>query len=275
MEVTGWDGERGVKWASNAERLEAMLTPVDEALIEALELKVPSRVADIGCGGGRTSMAVKSAAPGGSEVVGFDISPALIALAQERTGESAEGLQFILADAGTAEAPGRQFDLLVSRFGVMFFEDPPSAFANLLTWLKPGSRFAFAVWAAPKDNPWMMAVKNAVSSVAEWPQPDPDGPGPFRYADGEAFSALLTDAGFADVAIKDWRGELPVGGGLPPKDAATFALTAFSVGEVLDEVDEASREAAFHHLQNAYARWASEGVVRAPARVHIVTGHRP
>lgn len=220
-------------------------------------------------------MAVKSAAPDGSEVVGFDISPALIALAEERAGENAEGLRFILADAGTAAAPGGQFDLLASRFGVMFFEDPPSAFANLLTWLKPGSRFAFAVWAAPKDNPWMMAVKNAVASVAEWPQPDPDGPGPFRYADGEDFRALLADAGFADVAINDWRGDLPVGGGLSPENAAEFALAAFSIGEVLDDVDEASQATAFKHLQDAYARWASDGVVRAPARLHIVTGRRP
>src|SRR5205823_7697307 len=141
----------------------------------------------------------------------------------------------------------KPYDRLVSRFGIMFFDDPPAAFGNLRRWLAPGGRFAFAVWGPASDNPWLTSVRDVVARIVELPKPDRDAPGPFRYADADTLLALLRRAGFSALDVRDWRGALPIGGALPPAEAADFALSSFSsFGELLAEagagaLDEARR----------------------------------
>ncbi len=147
-----------------------MLAPVDEPLIGALRLEAadwPCRIADIGCGGGATTLSILRCAPAGSVVNGFDISPALIASARERMKSEQRAIGFEVADVAAAPAPEAPYERLVSRFGVMFFDDPPAAFSNLLRWLAPGGRIAFAVWARPAENAWMTTVRDVVAEVVE------------------------------------------------------------------------------------------------------------
>jgi trans-aconitate methyltransferase len=172
-----WSAARGEKWCGQLSGLEPTLASIDEPLIRALDLDAPTRIAEVGCGGGATTLHILRRAPAGSVVHGFDISPNLIEHARGRTQERA--IAFHVADMNTA-APEKPYDRLVSRFGVMFFDDPPAAFANLLRWLEPGGRFAFAVWGTASDNPWFTSVRDVVARLVEVPQPDPDGPGAFR-----------------------------------------------------------------------------------------------
>ena len=152
--ASDWALARGEKWRDQLTGMEAMLAPVDEPLIHALHLDAPYRVADIACGGGGTTLQILRRAPAGSVVHGFDISPALIELARDRAWPDGR-IVFEIADVATAPAPAEPYDRLVSRFGVMFFDDPPVAFANLAPWLAPGGRFAFAVWAVrPRIRGW-------------------------------------------------------------------------------------------------------------------------
>jgi ubiquinone/menaquinone biosynthesis C-methylase UbiE len=123
---------------------EAKLAPVDEPLIRALNLDAPSRIADIGCGGGGTTLEILRRAPAGSVVHGFDLSPASIELARGRKRSDECTIAFEVANMATATAPEEPYDRLVSRFGIMFFDDPLGAFANLVRWIAPGGRFAFA-----------------------------------------------------------------------------------------------------------------------------------
>lgn len=270
----GWHGERGEKWRQNIAPLEAMLAAVDPALIDALALDGPMRIADIGCGGGRTSLAILNAAPAGSEVVGIDVAPSLIDLARARAAGHGDRIAFRLGDAGQMPPDGPAFDRLTSRFGVMFFDDPAAALSNLAGWLKPGGRFAFAVWGPPADNPWMLTVRDAVATVADWPRPDPEAPGPFRYADAEGFSDLLTVAGFDRIEVQDWRARIPLGGGMAPAEAAAFAIGAFSIAEALSGLDEAAVEAARASLETTLSHHTEDGIVMIGARAHIVTGRR-
>ncbi|MEL7232427.1 MAG: class I SAM-dependent methyltransferase, partial [Pseudomonadota bacterium] len=146
-----------------------------------------------------------------------------------------------------------------------------AAFQNLRSWLKPDGRFAFAVWGAPANNPWMGIVRETVAQFIDLPQPEPDQPGPFRYADAEAFVALLTSAGFHKVKVQTWSGRLQLGGGLPAPDAADFGLSAFSIGQKL-KPDSPERSQALEQLSNALSDHEKAGVVSMQAEVHIVTG---
>ena len=165
--VADWAAARSDKWRRQLAGLEAMLAPIDEPLIKALALNAPVRVADVGCGGGATTIEVLRRAPAGSVAHGLDLSPALIEVARRRHGAHDSSVAFEVADMGTMAPPEPSYDRLISRLGVMFFNDPPAAFANLRRWLVPGGRFAFAVWGPVDDNAWMTATRAAVAEAID------------------------------------------------------------------------------------------------------------
>ncbi len=271
--ASDWAAARGDRWCAQLSSMEATLAPIDAPLIKALALDAPYRIADIGCGGGGTTLEIARRAQHGSEVHGFDISPTLVEAARGRA-DGDRAVAFMLADVGTAPPPDRPYDRLVSRFGIMSFEDPPAAFANLARWLGAGGRFAFAVWGPPVANPWMTSVRKAAAEFIDVPQPDPDAPGPFRYAEADKLIALLEEAGFGDLDMRDWRGRLPLGGGLAPADAVDFALQALGAGDLVAEAGDEVRDAVRRSLAERFARHEEDGAVRMDARVHIVTGTR-
>ncbi|MDZ7640264.1 MAG: class I SAM-dependent methyltransferase [Bryobacterales bacterium] len=267
-----WNAARGKKWRSQVARMEAMLSPVDEPLIRALRLDAPCRIAEVGCGGGGTSLELLRRAPAGSVVHGFDISPALIEVARGR-GTAPHVLAFDIADMGTAVPPAGAYDRLVSRFGVMLFTDPPEAFRNLLRWLASAGRFAFAVWGHPMENPWMTIVRETVAGIVDLASMDPDAPGAFRYGDVSRLLRLLDEAGYRDLEASDWRGMLPIGGELPVEEAAEFALAAFSnFAELLFEAGDRALRDSREALAQRLSPYQRDGAVRMEARVHIVTG---
>ena len=269
-----WARSRGDKWSRGLAGLEATLAPVDEPLIDALSLDRALRIAEVGSGGGGTTLQILRHAPPGSTVHGFDISPALVAIALGRVPPDQDALAFQIADMATASAPGELYDRLVSRFGVMFFDDPPAAFANLAHWLVPGGRFAFAVWGSIDDNLWMRSVREVVSESVDVPALDPDS-GPFRYARSDALLALLEAVGYHELRVQTWRGKLPIGGTLSPAEAAAFALSSFAgFSELLAPAGPSALERAHASLTERFARHVDEGAVRLEAAVHIVTGAR-
>ncbi len=266
-----WTAARGDKWRQHLDGVEAMLDPVDAPLLEALDLDAAHRVADIGCGGGGTTLKLRHRLPVGGVVHGFDISPTLVEVARTRSGS--DGPRFEVADVGSVALPVSPYDRLVSRFGVMFFAEPPTAFGRLRQWLAPGGRFGFAVWGPPVDNPWVAVVREVVGEFVELPPPEPDAPGPFRYADPDRFRTLLEQAGFSNVELKVWRGELPVGSGLQVDEAARFALASFSsFSEALARAGDTAFEEARRSLAQRLAPHWREGTVWMNARVHLFTG---
>jgi SAM-dependent methyltransferase len=267
-----WAGARGEKWRAQMTGMEATMAPIDAPLIDALELTAPCKIADLGCGGGRTALEVLRRAPAGSVVHGFDVSPAILDAARARIPPGERALAFELADVAKATPPQR-YDRLLSRFGLMFFEDPAAAFGNLRHWLARGGRFAFAVWGPIPDNPWMVLVRGVVSAIVELAPPNPDGPGPFRYADASKLVALLEAAGFEELAVQDHRPTLAVGGGLGAAEAARFALGSFSTfAEDLAAAGADAASRAQRDLAERFSAHLHDGQVRLSSRVHIVTG---
>ena len=158
----------------------------------------------------------------------------------------------------------------------MFFGQPETAFHNLALRLAPGGRFAFAAWADPAENFWVSTLREVVEQVVELPRPEPDAPGPFRYADGAAFQSLLERAGFRDVQLQQWRGVIPIGGGMNAADAAHFALSTFSAfADSLREAGEETTARAERLVAARLAEYESDGRVELNGLVHIVTGAGP
>lgn len=270
--TSDWLTTRGDKWCAHLPIMEAMLRPVDAPLIAALQLDAPYRIAEVGCGGGSTALEISRQATAGSVVHAFDVSPKLIELARSRAAPDQRALAFEVADMSRA-SPAAAYDRLVSRFGIMFFDDPQAAFTNLRRWLAPRGRFAFAVWGPIEQNPWLTTVREVVAQFVELPQVDQDGPGAYRYADASKLLALLDRAGFAQLAVHDWVGALPVGEELTPSEAARFGISGFSTfSELLAKAGEDAVREAERRLTARLAQHHRAGSVWIDGCVHIVTG---
>ncbi|GGB62419.1 class I SAM-dependent methyltransferase [Blastomonas aquatica] len=195
-----------------------------------------------GVAGGLTSLAAARATGPDGAVLGLDISPDLIDAARRRAKGHApnhSGVTFVCADAATVALDGEPYDRLISRFGSMFFADPYAAFTNLHGLIRPGGRIDLAIWAAPRDNPWMMELMGVARSHIDIPSPDPRAPGPFAFSDLDYVRDILARAGFSSPDIEPYQGEQPIGGpGASPDEAADFALASMAIGRALAEAGD-------------------------------------
>jgi len=230
-----WNDRAGEQWVSHQEALDAMLIPVTQLLMNAVAPQKAERLLDIGCGTGETSL---MAANAGATVTGVDISEPMLALAKQRLGDQAD-MQAADASEWQADEP---FDVIMSRFGVMFFDDPVAAFSNICSNLKPGGRMIFACWQAPQENEWVMLPMSAIIPLLpEPPQSDPEAPGPFALADPERLRGILSDAGFDDIQIEPHGVPITLAheGGL--KTAVEFSSQIGPAAKAMAEVDEVTR----------------------------------
>ena len=251
-----WAGEMGLKWLANLSLFEEMIAPIGEALLARADFRPGESVIDLGCGGAATTLAIaQKVAPSGT-AMGVDISPDLIAAAQERaTQAGVTNIEFTCADASTVTLPDAPYDRLFSRFGSMFFEDPFGAFQNLHGLLRKGGRIDLAVWGPPRDNLWMMEMMGVVRNHVEVPPAIPRAPGPFAFEDLEYLGDILKIGGFTDIDVVAYKGLQPVGGvGATPEKAADFASAAMATGRLLSDKGDAVIEAARQDLIDLFAR---------------------
>jgi SAM-dependent methyltransferase len=198
LERRRWNDAR---WTEVWPKRERLTDAVAEFLLDAAALAAGERVLDVGCGGGRTSLAAAHAVRRGGMVVGADVSAPLVDLAGRRAAEAGvANAVFHVVDMQTDTVDGAPFDIAISQFGVMFFDEPVTAFANIRAHLRPGGRMAFVCWQVAERNPWFFGPAIA-SLLPPAPEP-PEGKsptGPFVLGDPERTVALLRSAGFEDV----------------------------------------------------------------------------
>jgi SAM-dependent methyltransferase len=215
-QIAYWNGPGGQRWANRQAEQDVLLTPVLKILIDRAKARPGERVLDVGCGCGGTSVAfARQVAPSGF-VLGVDISTPMLTYAREIAPRGLP-LEFVLADATVHPFDPGTFDLLVSRFGVMFFADPALSFANMRRALRADGRVTFVCWREPRDNPWLTVSLQAVyQHVPKPPRPEPDEPGPFAFASEERVTRILRDAGYKDIAMEqsDLTLDIAIGQGL-------------------------------------------------------------
>jgi SAM-dependent methyltransferase len=204
-------------------------------------------------------------------VIGIDISGPMLARARQ-TAPAGLPVDFVLADATVYPFDPASFDLLVSRFGVMFFADPTLSFANLRRALKPSGRLAFACWREPRENPFFMAPLQAVyKHVPKPPLPGPEDPGPFSFASEARVHRILGEAGFRGIAMEpcDLALDIAIGHGL---DAAIeSALSIGPAARALAEQPPDVIAAATHSIREALAPLVRGQSVPLAAAIWIVT----
>ncbi len=188
-----WNQVNAARWQRLRAPMTRPLMPWGDAAMDALDPRGGERALDVGCGQGGTTLQLARRT---GHALGIDVCEPFIETAR---AEASDGARYLLADAQTHRF-GEQFDLLYSRFGVMFFEDPAAAFRNLRSALRPGARMAVAVWGPWQENEWVTIPLQALRRQMPVPAPS-QGPGPFALADSDALARLLAAAGFDEVSI--------------------------------------------------------------------------
>jgi SAM-dependent methyltransferase len=270
-----WNANAGQKWTEHQEHQDQVLRPVSDRLIAAARPKAGERVIDVGCGCGATTIQFAERVGPAGAVLGLDVSAPMLARARERAPKDLP-ITFALADATIHDVTSHAADLLVSRFGVMFFADPAKSFANLRTGLRPGGRLVFACWREARHNPFfILPLREAGKHAPPLPETNPEDPGPFAFASEARVRRILSEAGFADIVLEPQDLELDIAVGRGLETAVRAAMTIGPTSRMLDGQSEAVRAAATADIRKALAAHARGDIVPLGAAIWIVTATNP
>ncbi|MBK8839217.1 MAG: methyltransferase domain-containing protein [Hyphomonadaceae bacterium] len=270
-QIEDWNGSVGEHWAAEQENTDRLIRAFGDAALRAAGTKPGERVLDVGCGCGDTSLELARAVGAQGSVVGLDVSAPMLAVARRRATGMAN-VAFIEGDAAKTELPG-PFDLLYSRFGVMFFDDPAAAFGHMRRAIAPGGRLAFACWQMAKDNPWAMIPVVAARQAAamDLPPADPNAPGPFAFGDRGRLLGILETAGLRDLKAEPF--EAPMYLGSSPRSAAEGATRIGPASRLAREAGKDKLPAITDAIEAALTPFAAaDGSVALPGRIWVVTG---
>ena len=273
-QIESWDGPGGQHWVAEAERYDRMTRSFGERIIEAAAPGPGEQVLDVGCGNGAVALAVSAlVAPGGS-VMGLDVSGPMLAYARRRAEQARiASVSFRQGDAQVYPLPRAGFDAVVSRFGVMFFDDPVAAFANIGRALRPGGRIAFTCWRDLIVNDWLMVPAGAALQYV--PMPDlgqPGAPGPFSLADPERVHQVLRDAAFAQIALEEITRPMPMGSSAD--DVLAFMRGTEMAHVLMTGVDSGTAERAWAAVKAALQAHAEPAGITLAGTAWLVTARR-
>ena len=270
-QIAYWNGPAGQRWTDRQASQDVLLAPVSEILIDRARVRAGERVVDVGCGCGAIAIALAQQIAPTGHVLGIDISAPMLARARQVTPAGLQ-VEFVLADATVYPFEPASFDLLVSRFGVMFFAEPALSFANMRRALRPSGRLAFACWREPRENPWMMAPLQAVyKHVPKLPQQGPEDPGPFAFASEARVHRILGEAGFSSVAMEPCNFVLDVAIGRGLDAAVEAVLEIGPANRALEGQPPEVRDAAKNSIRETLAPFVSGQEVRLAGSIWIVT----
>ena len=275
-QIADWNGAMGQQWASLQRDLDAMVRPFGDAALKAAAPRPGERVIDIGCGCGDTSMTLAGLVGAAGAVLGVDVSQPMLEVARARAAQLALAqLAFSDTDASEAELPAG-YDLLYSRFGVMFFSQPTPAFMHLRRSLRAGGRCVFVCWRTPRDNTWAMTPLVAARKAMNFmPAPvDPFAPGPFAFADEARLRAILSDAGFAGIGLQ--RFDAAVTLGATARAAAESALRIGPTARFAREMGADHLPIILAAIERTLALLAApDGQVRLNGSTWVVSAFNP
>ncbi|WP_296676635.1 class I SAM-dependent methyltransferase [Novosphingobium sp.] len=262
-----WQARVGRSWADNYRLTDRAFAGLTDRLLERIAERGANRVLDVGCGAGELALAIARHRPG-SEVIGVDVSPDLVSVATERS-ELTGNANFVLADAGSWTPEDFAPDLIASRHGVMFFDEPAAAFANLHDLSAPGAQLVFSCFRSPSENPW---ASEAAALLGVESAEDPAAPGPFAFADPKHVSAILTDAGWRDPQFEAVNFAYIAGmGDDPVADALAFFRQIGPAARALSALEGDERTRAEGWLRDWLEEHRSGDMIAFSAAAWIVS----
>jgi ubiquinone/menaquinone biosynthesis C-methylase UbiE len=265
-----WNGPAGQAWVDAQETLDRMFKPFEDRLVEAVT--AGTSVLDVGCGTGSTTLAVARRVGAEGSCIGVDISEPMLALARARAERERVPARFICANAQEHAFPAGSFDTIVSRFGVMFFENAVRAFANLRRATRGRGRLRVVAWRSPADNPFMTTAERAAEPLLPNLTPrQPGAPGQFAFANRERVYSILEESGWTDIDIQP----LDVECTLPEEELVRYFTRMGPVGRLLDDADDRTRTQVIEVVRPAFDPYVHGSEVRFTAACWMIAAWIP
>jgi ubiquinone/menaquinone biosynthesis C-methylase UbiE len=267
-----WNGLAGRAWVETQELLDQMFKPFEDLLVEAVSAESGGRVLDVGCGTGSTMLAVARLLGAKGRCIGIDISDPMIAAARARAERESTPASFIRANAQIHAFEPASFDMIISRFGVMFFDDSVRAFANLRRAARHDAEFRFVAWRSAAENPFMTTAERAAAPLLpNLPARRPEAPGQFAFADRRRIYSILEESGWAEIDIRP----IDVACTLPEKELVRYLTRLGPVGLLLQEADDRTRTQAIETVRAAFEPYVHGAEVRFTAACWMVGARVP
>lgn len=272
VDKSEWQGNSGETWAAEWRRTDRSFTKLTERLLQRTREFKFRKVLDVGCGAGELSLAIARGRPDVS-VTGVDVSPQLVDAARGRA-EHLGNVKFVLCDAAEWEADDQTSpDLLVSRHGVMFFDDPPAAFRNLARQAHSDASLMFSCFREIAQNPFFTEVARLLPEAP--PPGDPTGPGPFAFADADRVETILRTGNWEEVAFEQVDFPMIAGAGENAVDEAfTYFCRIGPAARASAELEAGARERFLDRVRTLCERNCHDGIVALPAAAWIVTAKK-
>jgi ubiquinone/menaquinone biosynthesis C-methylase UbiE len=270
-----WSGAGGDVWVDKQREMDIMLNPLGERVIQGLDLKEETKILDIGCGCGATTLEIAKLVNQG-EVIGVDISEPMLERATQTASDMAlTNISYQVKDVQVDEMPNKYFDIAFSRFGVMFFEDPFEAFNNINHSLKDDGQLSFVCWQHASLNPWQSLSIQVIKEFLDLPAPPPKSPGPFAFEDKSYIEEILNASGFRDIEIKDNQEDIVMFSGKSIREACEDYLTINPVvTEMLKNSPSELREEILEALIGKFSDYHKDDGLLFPSATWIVSARK-
>lgn len=266
-QATLWNGVAGRTWVEAQDLLDRLFKPIEELLVNEATALTPTKVLDAGCGTGATTVAVARMLGTSGHCTGLDISEPMIDAARKRAESERTPLTFICADGQDYAFEPDSFDLIISRFGVMFFEDPPRAFANFRRAARLNANLRLVAWRGASQNPFMTTAQRAAAPLLpDLPLPKPNGPGQFAFGDPGHITTILEAGGWAEIDIRP----LDIVCTMSESDLIPYISRLGPVGRILQESDEQTRQQVVTAIRPAFDQYVHDGQVRFTAACWMI-----
>jgi len=263
-----WNGLGGRAWVDEQELLDRVFKPLETLLVEAVAADTRRQVLDVGCGTGSTTIAVAQVLKPHGQSIGIDISEPMVAAARARAEREGLAVRFICANAQEYSFAPARVDMIISRFGVMFFNDPVHAFANLRRATTDNAQARLIAWRSPAENPFMTTAERAAAPLLpNLPARRSDAPGQFAFADRDRVHSILERSGWSGIDIRPVDFDCTV----PEKDLVRYVTRLGPVGRVLQETDDETRARVMDAVLPAFDSYIDEGALRFQAACWVIT----
>jgi len=267
-----WSGKGGDYWVVKQNEMDTMLNPLGKKALAKLDLKSNSKVLDVGCGCGATTLEIAQRVSEGS-VTGLDISvPMLDKAKSEASIQGVANVDFQIIDVQVDQLASEEYDYVYSRFGVMFFEDPFEAFKNLSSSIKKGGELSFVCWQNPSLNPWQSLSIQVIRGYLDMPSPPPRSPGPFAFQEKDYVKDILEQSGFSNISFDDNQEDITMFSGKSLEEASEDYLAINPVvTEMLKDSTENLKAEIVESLKDAFSEFYKGDGLVFPSATWIVS----